>query len=352
MTKRQLTKYEFEKLLWNARVDPLTKLIAKAIIYHMGQKNSACALSVRRIAYMCGVDERTIRYHLKPLEKMLGVEIVHQPGKVSTFKLRVFRTAAELKAVLESEAWKTSKWQVFSVERNPRKPDEQSELERLLADIETITRQAKGQLPLNGGSPLNGHSVLNGGSPTPEPSFRGPLNGGSPEPILEPDLNLTECASGAKAAKGRARKGSGATFDAEEFDRFVTTYRAALPVAQRGQRLRKDPTLKAWMTLSPAERQSAISGVQAYAHDAGEYMLGAHNYLVDGPWQGQVAAMRDADEYQVQLLAEVIAGQTIWTQGMTDKWGGPLGSRECSLPAEIEARARAKAQHLTEAASA
>jgi hypothetical protein len=147
MQTRQLTKHEYEKLLWDARVEPLTKLIGKAIIYHMGKGNHQCALSVKRIAYMCGVEERTIRYHLKPIQELLGIEIEHKPGKTSTFKLRVFKTAAELNEALQSEAWKASQWSVFKIKRDQRKPEEPCDLERLLADIEVLTSQANRQYP-------------------------------------------------------------------------------------------------------------------------------------------------------------------------------------------------------------
>ena len=110
----QFGKDDFERLIWDAALDPHTKVVALAIRWHMNHKTRQCNPSVSRLARMCGIrDERTLRRCIKDIARVLGVEIIPVNGKPHTFKLKVFETADEIAAMLDEKEWRESHWLLF-----------------------------------------------------------------------------------------------------------------------------------------------------------------------------------------------------------------------------------------------
>ena len=57
----QFSKDDFEKLVWDSRLDSTTKLVALALKWHINNKSNEAFVGVKRLSYMVGRDERTIR---------------------------------------------------------------------------------------------------------------------------------------------------------------------------------------------------------------------------------------------------------------------------------------------------
>ena len=91
----QFSKDDFEKLVWDSPSNSTTKLVALALKWHINNKSNEAFVGVKRLSYMVGRDERTIRRCLKTIERVLCIDILPAEGKSNTYKLRVFETAEE-----------------------------------------------------------------------------------------------------------------------------------------------------------------------------------------------------------------------------------------------------------------
>ncbi|MGA7328442.1 MAG: hypothetical protein WBX25_29120 [Rhodomicrobium sp.] len=77
----QFSTDDFERLIWDAALDPYAKLVALAIRQHMNHKTRAGNPGILRLAKMCGiVDERTIRRCIADISRVLGVEVTPGAG--------------------------------------------------------------------------------------------------------------------------------------------------------------------------------------------------------------------------------------------------------------------------------
>jgi hypothetical protein len=380
MSERQLKKYEFEDLAWEARIDPVEKLIAFAISNHMGANNPKADPSVERIAYMCNVSVRTVQRYLPKIEKALGLKIIRQPGKRYSFELQVFRTASELQDMLSSEPWQDANWYVFSVERNPRKPDAPCDLERILADIEAVTQEAAGELPLNGHAPLNGAEPPTHLSPptrvspptittsTPDTGVTPPPTRVSPKPPNNLHKNPSECArpNGMNGShlplakkKGRKSKVAAVKYTAD-FDRWWQDYRKAMQraggkAAKNARGMSKPKAFEAWVELNLFECENAQRFITPYARDAGEYMVAAGRYLCERIFEGyaeDAAEQAERLDPETRALAEYLAGQRRWSDNMQATFRAPPGEQGCCIPAEQYRKAEAEAERLREAQNA
>lgn len=146
--------------------------------------------------------------------------------------------------------------------------------------------------------------------------------------------------------------------DFEAFWRaYVDAMRAAGEKSRANSRgMSKPEAAAAWQDLDATARGNAHAFIGAYATDKGEYMRNAGRYLserlFDGYAEEAASRQRGAEDYRVQILADVMIGRANWTQGMTDAFGGPPGTAECRAPANLISRAKALAASMQGAANA
>jgi hypothetical protein len=340
----QLTKDYFERLIWDSGLDPAGKLVALAIKWHINSRTNEAFVGVRRLSDMVGRDERTIRRYLKDIQRVLGVDIVATPGKVNTFRLRVFETAEEIHQLLSADEWKGSKWLLF-------RPSELDELIRQIGAVIRGDENSQIEIPL---TPMSGLSPVSGEDC--HPCQGTPVTGVSHNHYITSSLT-SNAATGANGVAHKAvapRKSRvQATTSNPDFEVFFGKYQAAMR-AQPGNgnaATRADimPDRKArnlWAKLKPEDATAAETFIPAFAAKSRSYMSNANTYLENKPWRraNGTSKQQEAERelYLTILMTYRLKGE--WPQEARDHWGAPPDTAGTRVPPELwqEAQERAK----------
>lgn len=94
--KNQQEYIQVRRQIWIKDIVPAVKLIALAIVEHMGVGRLECFPGKKRLMQMVGMTERTFENHYREAKKLFEVETRRGRGNTSIFRARVERVTAEL----------------------------------------------------------------------------------------------------------------------------------------------------------------------------------------------------------------------------------------------------------------